>query len=229
MESILIIVIPVLILMGHYLALVSDRLRLDAYSKHVVAEVDRLNSFLENDVKSNNLLKNFGFVFLISLLLFWTRYRLDNLYIFQWACGSLLIIPLRINSLHLSNIFIFRFVRDNPDEIKGQITQSAKYICTLAAARDFAFLIAIAPMALLSRSFYLYGALTGDVIMPVTNFRWYRRYKKDTAVSSDSVTTRKKSGLVSKIIGRFFLIVAIAFLIAHEGYQFYLNKTYSKV
>ncbi len=230
MESIQILIMPVLMLSSFYLAFCSNRLRLAGYSKYVVSESNEVDPYCSSDININNWfnIKNLTFVLLAALFLFWVRYRFDNLYIFKLIYGGLLIISLRANALHICNIFIFKFVRNNPDEIKGQIIQSGKYIYALSAGKEFAFTIAIIPLAILSGSFYLYGAVYGGVLMTVSNIGRYRKFQKRKETSSSSATSGSKSGVILKKLKPCFWIALIAILVASEGHQIYLNRTYPK-
>lgn len=219
-----------LMLSDYYLTLYSNRSRLDAYSNHVVLEVYELNPIFMSDIESNKLfnIKHLFGVLLVSLLLFWAHYRWDGSYIFKLGYGILIYGFTLINANHLLNIFIFRFVRNNPEEIKGQITQSAKYVYTVSAGQDIAFTIAIAPLAILTGSIYLYGALLAGVSMAVTHIAWYRAFKKNKEISTNSDTNRRKSGRLLKKLKLCFLILLIVIFIGNEGYQIYLNKTFTK-
>lgn len=230
MESILILIIPVLMLSGYYLKLCSNRSRLNDYSKYVVLEIDELNPFFAGNLNNNKVFNknNLTFVLLAGLFLFWIHFRMDGSYFFKLVYGIFLIILLRANALHLCNIFIFRYVRKNPNEIKGQITQSAKYFYTLSASNDFAFTIVIAPLALLSKSFYIFGAAIGGVLMTVTHISSYRNFNKIRETNTKSSTSENKPGFLLKEQNRCILIVLIAILAAIEGYQIYLDKTYTK-
>jgi hypothetical protein len=163
-------------LSDYYLTLYSNRSRLDAYSNYVVLEVYELNPLFMGDIENNKLfnIKHLLGVLLVGIFLFWIHCRSDGAYLFKLVYGCLLFSFTLINVRHLFNIFIFRFVRNNPEEIKGQITQSAKYVYTASAGQDFAFTIAIAPLAILTGSFYLIGAVIGGVLMTITHIGWYR-------------------------------------------------------
>ena len=223
MESILILIIPVLMLSDYYLTLYSNRLRLDAYSHHVVLEVYELNPIFASDISRNKIINinHLIGVLLVCFFLFWAHYSMDGSYLFKLVYGNFIFGFTLTNARHLLNIFIFKFVRNNPDELKGQISQSAKFIYIAEAGQDFTLTIAIAPLAILSGSFYLYGALIGGVVMTIGHIVWYRKYKKSKEISSNSVKVRSKSGPC-------FLMVLAVILIANEGYQAYSNKTNTK-
>jgi hypothetical protein len=144
-----------------------------------------MNPTLKQDIGEGKIfnIKIYLGALAITLLLMLSYFDTDGTSTFKFAYGLVLAISTITFAQHVCTIGLFRFVRNNPDEMKGQITQSAKYSFTFNGWHHFESAIVIIPLAILSRSVYVYGALVGGTLLAVANILAYRKYKKDKKVA----------------------------------------------
>ena len=179
-ESIEILAIPILMILDYYLTIYGDKLRLEGYSSHFEIDSYELNPLWVKDVAKHKLFnfKHLSLVFVAALFVYYlNRTELDSA-LYKILYGALLTNFVLVNSRHISNILLFRCLRNNRGHIKGQVKLSERYVYAQSAIQYFGCAIIIAPLALISGSLYIYGALIGCLLLTVAQMAWYRKKRE---------------------------------------------------
>lgn len=192
MEYFEIFVVPFLMLIDYFLTIYSNKLRFKGYSKHFVLNNYELNPIWVKDVNNSKLLniKHLSLVFLACVFLFYLYHTEKGSNFYKLIYGAVLMNFILVNSRHISNILIFRFIQNNPDEIKGQIKISERYTYTISAIQYLSCAIVVVPLALISSSFYVYGGLIGCLFLTAIQILWFRKLKKKREKMSNQGSQR---------------------------------------
>jgi hypothetical protein len=180
-QSIEILAIPILMILDYYLTIFGNKLRLEGYSSHFEIDSYELNPLWVTDIAKHKLLnfKHLSLVFLATLFLYClNRIEIDSAF-YKFLYGALLVNFVLVNSRHISNILLFRYIKNDQGLIKGQVKLSEKYVYVQSAIQYSGCATIIVPLALLSRSLYVYGALSGCLILAAAHMAWYRKKKRE--------------------------------------------------
>jgi hypothetical protein len=183
-------------LIDYFLTIHSNKLRFKGYCRHFVLNNYELNPIWVKDVNNSKLLniKHLSIVISACLFLFYLYHTEKGSSFYKLIYGAVLMNFILVNSRHISNILIFRFIQNNPDEIKGQIELSERYTYTISAIQYLSYAIVIVPLALISSSFYVYGGLIGCLFLTATQMLWFKNLKKKRERISNKGSQRTPDG-----------------------------------
>lgn len=189
-----IFIIPVLMICDYYLTLMSNKLRFDGYSNYFDVKNYELNPVWVKDINKHRIvnLKHLSLVFFATLFLFYMYKTENNTNYYKFLYGAILTNFILVNSRHIANILLFKYIKNNPTALNGKVTLSERYVYTLSAIQYFSVAITILPLAVLTRSFYVFGAFVGCLFITFVQVFWYRK-KKNKEEKLANITTHTDS------------------------------------
>jgi hypothetical protein len=185
-----ILIIPALMICDYYLTLMSNKLRFEGYSNYFDVKNYELNPIWVKDINKHRIvnLKHLSLVFLATLFIFYLYKTENNSNYYKFLYGAILTNFMLVNSRHIANILLFKYIKNNPTAINGRVVLSEGYVYTLSAIQYVSVAITILPLAILSRSFYIYGAFFGCLFITGLQILWYRKKKNEEERLSNNAT-----------------------------------------
>jgi len=158
-----ILLLPILMIADYYLTILGAVLREKKYSEYFPIETYELNPDYRDEIDDKKLVsaKFIGQLALNSGILFAASFFLRNeLEFLYWiVLGFYLTLFAYINGIHLSNIGNFLFIRNNPDEMKGEIEINHRYNLHSALFSNSILLLPVMFILIFNYSHFALGAL----------------------------------------------------------------------
>ena len=180
----------VLLVLDMYLTIVGYRLSQEGYSEYFETEMYEMNPRYRDVIHNQTdltirdyiiriligtlpglmvLVLNAPFIvnpeFLINLII-------------ELVIGGFMLLYLMVNLNHLSNIFMFKYVRDNPNELSGTLKQSPSYSFVMTRRMYFQYLVIWCLVYILTSRIFFLGGVIELVILILFTFLWERNQSK---------------------------------------------------
>ncbi len=173
--------VPVLMVADYFLTVAGAILRERTYSEHFQLKHYEMNPLWQNAIARKKWfnprhLVITGGVTVVFYYLF--EYAETSIPFMEGLLASVLVLYAMINGRHLSNILIFRYLNNHPDQITGHIQMEHRFVLFMSTAQYVTVLIPIAMLAWLLPSPQTIGGLAGILLSFVIHIRWGMKYKK---------------------------------------------------
>ncbi|MGC8771715.1 MAG: hypothetical protein ACP5Q5_10750 [Brevinematia bacterium] len=176
----LIYFMPLLFLADYYLTIFGNILSQKKYKMHFIFENYELNPFWKKDVNKIKWfnIKHLLIVIIITFLVYLVYNLESKKTIFLFCCGAIYITYGSIIGGHISNILIFKYLINNPDEIKGKIIFSYKFLYRLSQFQHIIFLIPLTIIAIVVNNVFVYGGIVGMIATILAHNIWLAKSNK---------------------------------------------------
>ncbi len=182
-----IIILPILMLLDYFLTVFGAIQSEKRYSEHFKVQHYELNPIWQQQIAQKKWFspRHFFMVVMISVALVYLA-ELGSLPdpAIQGILGCLFVSYGMIVGRHLSNIMIFRYFVDNPDDISGQVTMAHSISLTISTYQYLVVLIPMIFVAAFSPTPFVLGGLVGVVLVLLMHVKWILRHKKETKASN---------------------------------------------
>jgi len=179
MKNIELVLLPILMLADYYLTILGSVYRKKKHGEYYVIETYELNPLWKKDIDKLQLLnyKHILIVVVFTIYLYFLSSS-DDVKLYQFIIGSLFAMNGFIVGRHLNNIFLFRFIYRNSDEVSGKIYTSHLLGLKMAQYQLFCVTIPFLFFTILQPNIYLYGGLFGFLTLGVVIQYWIRKHTK---------------------------------------------------
>lgn len=180
-----IILLPILMIADYYLTILGAVLREKKYGDYFPIETYELNPTYQDDINSKKLfnprflgqlLLNFGILFLVSVL-----FRNDLAFVYWIILGFYITLFAYINGLHFSNIFSFMYIKNNPDEMEGEIKISHRYNLRSSLFANVILLLPVVFILIFSYSHFILGSLIAVLYNAFLCILWIGKDKNSSS------------------------------------------------
>ncbi len=178
-----IVILPILMFLDYFLTVIGAIQSEKKYSEHFKIQHYELNPIWQQQIAQKKwfCLRHFSIVVFISAALVYLT-ELGSLPDsgIQGILGCLFVFYGMIVGRHLSNIMIFRYFVNNPDDISGHITMAHSMSLSISTYQYFVVVIPMVFVAAFSPTPFVLGGLVGVVLMFVVHAKWILRHKRQS-------------------------------------------------
>ena len=152
------------------------------YKKHVVIDKYELNPLFEKEVdKGKYPVKHLIGVILLSFIIYYLFIIDSDKFIYETTISAILFAYLIVNMNHINNIFIFKWVGNDPELVKGKIMYTRKFSYGSNFVSYFSMFIMLLIIFLYVHTSITLGALIASFMFIFANLVWFImiKFKKD--------------------------------------------------
>lgn len=176
-----ILFLPVLMITDYLLTIASARSKATAYDRHFKQEQFELNPIWQKDVASLKWInpKHIALTILYSaavsfaletgVIPAWLILLLESFFFSTYAC---------IIGRHVSNLLLFRYVRNNPSSLSGEVTLTYGFVLALSAFQLLTVILPMLSIVALLRHPVAIGSFAGVGYLFCVHIYWFFRAKR---------------------------------------------------
>ena len=187
----IVFLIPALMLLDYFLTVAGRQQYQRYYGQHVHLEQYEMNPVWQQSVAQDRWLNRrhiFMVVFITTLLIGLSSGTGDSFRDY-FVFGALVTVYLLIIGRHLSNILNFRYCANHPDTLNGEVHINYQASLKASQFQVLGILLPFAFAAGIVKSPFLYGGVTGLVMLTAVHYLWlwrYQRHKKANPTSQNA-------------------------------------------
>lgn len=187
-----VLVIPVLMLLDYYLTLVAAILHERGYGEHMKIVQYELNPTWQASVKKRRWLnlRHLALVVLVTGIMLLVSEKVS-----AWPAKMLISAVVAVFAAvvgrHLSSVLTFRYVLKNPDDVRGTVSLSHRFVLRSSQNQVLILLCPFAAMLLFVRGPYTVGGVVGMTALFLVHNDWLKKHLKQR--SPDESEPEKQS------------------------------------